>query len=113
MRDRGNVGNERHFQIASRQRADRGFSARTGTFHIHFYAAKSVFFRRFRRSFRRHLSRERRTLSAALVAERTRAGPRNRVSVHIGDRNQRVIEYAPVLCLLFSVPYAYEEFQPF
>uniref|UniRef100_E6Q8B0 Uncharacterized protein n=1 Tax=mine drainage metagenome TaxID=410659 RepID=E6Q8B0_9ZZZZ len=92
VRDRGYIFDERHFQSGGLQRTNRRFTPRSGALHQHFGALHPVFDRFTRRRFGGHLRCEWRRFFRALETEITGRGPRNDVSVTVGNRYDRVIE---------------------
>lgn len=92
MRNRGNVFNQRYLKTDCLQCADRGFTAGSGSLDVNFYFAQTMLHSRFGSGFGGGLSRERGALAGTSESEAARACPRNRVSVQIRDRNDRVVE---------------------
>ncbi len=92
MRNWSNVFNKVNFQTCGLKRTDCCFAACARTFNHYFDSFHAMLHSRFSCGFSSHLCRERRALTGTFKAEVTRACPRNRVTVRICNRNDRIVE---------------------
>src|SRR5262249_31829084 len=74
------------------QRPQRRFPARARSAHLDLERAHAVLHRLAAGVLGRHLRRERRRLARALEALRARRRPGDGVALHVGDRDDRVVE---------------------
>src|SRR5262245_52143378 len=92
VRDRRHVTDRRHLQAASLQRAQRRFTSRARPAHFHLDGLHAVLHGGFSRLLGGDLGGIGRRLARALEAELAGRGPGDRVALHVGDGDHRVVE---------------------
>src|ERR1035437_6791510 len=92
VRDGRHILDGADFNTGGAQRANRRFAARTGAGNAHFHHPQPAFVRLVGRRHGRLLGGEGRALARSAKAERTGAGPGNRVAFLIADGHDGVVE---------------------
>src|SRR5579864_5791979 len=92
VRNRGDVANGAHLDAGGRQSANRRLASRTRPAHSHFHAAQPVIARHIGCVRSSLLRGKRCALPRSTEAQRTRALPRNHISIGIGNRDNGVVE---------------------
>src|ERR1035437_9709891 len=92
VRDGRHILDGADFNTDGAQRANRRFAARTGAGNAHFHHPQPAFVRLVGRRHGRLLGGEGRVLARSAKAERTGAGPGNRVAFLIADGHDGVVE---------------------
>src|ERR1017187_6808296 len=92
VRDGRHILDGADFNTGGAQRANRRFAARTGAGNAHFHHPQPAFVRLVGRRHGRLLGGEGRAIALSVKAERTGAGPGNRVAFLIADGHDGVVE---------------------